>query len=676
MKFDLKIQRLIPRAASILCYCALAGVALGQAGCASSFGEWLHNGFKVGPEYHEPPVPLPEKWVDQSHPRVGVGEPNLAAWWDVFDDPVLTKLIHDAYAQNLTVRQAGIQILQAKIQRDVALSELLPQGQSLAAGYNHGEVSRNNGVAPGGGTTFGGALTPSLVTSPLSTPTTPIAGTTAAPIGNAGTTTTPTSPLISGVAPSGGGGVPTGTSRFFNNVATSLNLSWELDFWGLFRRNLEAADANVDQSMHNYNEIVIQLLANVATQYVELRTLQKRLELARLNVLLQEPLVAKLYQQYKAGIATSQPAYFQLKANLDNTKALIPPLEISLRQANNQLCILLGYPVRDLLPELGDGVVADPADPSKRAVHIPRPKDDRVVVGIPGNILLQRPDVLAMEKQLRIQAAQIGIAEAEMFPHIGINGSIGLAANRLSQLFNQQSWIGSIGPSLTWNILNYGRLLANVRSQNNQYQQYVLAYQQTILNADQDAENSLVGYLQSLEQSTHLKDSADAAVAASKYYYTQLATGYLPPAATSLSFYNQIFTIVNFQVTQQDVAAQAEGNIALNLILLYRALGGGWQIRQSDAPNAELPRRPQDVSEAGQGVRIPPNVKADGPPPSDSRLQVMGMPAPDSALESAGPQPVPPTGQMSVVDTAEAAQGTVSSRNGCAMLPPIRIDER
>jgi outer membrane protein TolC len=113
----------------------------------------------------------------------------------------------------------------------------------------------------------------------------------------------------------------------------------------------------------------------------------------------------------------------------------------------------------------------------------------------------------------------------------------------------------------------------------------VLAYQQTILNANQDAENALVAYLQSLEQSLHLQDSANAAVEVTKYYYTQLAQGYLPPAATSLSFYNQIFTAVNFQVQQQDAAAQAEGNIALNLILLYRALGGGWQIHVHETPN-------------------------------------------------------------------------------------------
>ena len=112
------------------------------------------------------------------------------------------------------------------------------------------------------------------------------------------------------------------------------------------------------------------------------------------------------------------------------------------------------------------------------------------MVGIPGNLLCARPDVIAAEQQLRNQSAQIGIAEAELLPHIGINGSIGLAASNVYKLFEANSGTGSIGPSLTWNILNYGRLLANVRFQNYQYQQFVANYQNTILSANQDAENA------------------------------------------------------------------------------------------------------------------------------------------------------------------------------------------
>jgi NodT family efflux transporter outer membrane factor (OMF) lipoprotein len=584
-------------------------------GC-TSFSDWAQNGFKVGPNYHASEPAVAPHWIDADDPRVRPGNPNIASWWEVFDDPELNRMIHVAATENLTARQAGLQIMQAQIQRNIARSELLPQAQSLLAQGTHGEFSNNNGFTPVPGPSSGTGLAPSAIVGPLATATAPIAGM-AAPLSLAGTTTTATSPLISGVAgASSAVGIPTGGSRFFNDLGTSMNLDWELDFWGLFRRNLEAANASLDQSMQNYNEIMVQLLANVATQYIEIRTLQKRLELARQNVRLQEPLVAKLEQQYKAGLASSKPAYFQLKSNLDNTRALIPPLEIGLRQANNQLCVLLGVPVHDLVPQMGNGYVADPRNPAERTVHIPRSKDDTLVLGIPGDLLLRRPDVQAMERQLRIQSAQIGIAEAEMYPHIGINGSVGVAADRLGLLFNQQSWVGSVGPSLTWNILNYGRLLANVRSQNTQYQQFVLAYQQAVLNANQDAENALVAYLQSLEQSKRLEESANDAIEVTRYYYIQLAGGYLPPAASSLSFYNQIFTAVNFQVQQQDAAAQAEGNVALNLILLYRALGGGWQIGLKDA--------------SSQGTQ---DVKSADPPQAPPTARI--VPAPGQVATSA-----------------------------------------
>jgi NodT family efflux transporter outer membrane factor (OMF) lipoprotein len=620
-------QDTLRRAGFALSFCACV---LGHCGCTTGISEYVHNGFKVGPNYHRPPVPLTEQWIDESSPQVHIGDPNLATWWEVFDDPILNGLIQRSFSRNLTLRAAGFQILAAKAQRAIALGELLPQSQTYALQYIHGEASRNGGAATAGGAAAGAALGPAAVLSPVMTSSAPIAGAgagttagVAAPT-SGGTVTTPTNPGIgSSIGGAGGGG---GGSRFFDNWATSLNLSWELDFWGLFRRNLEAADASLDQSVDNFDEMMVLLFANVASTYVEIRTLQKRLDLARRNVAQQEPLVAQFEQRYRAGVANSFPGYFQLRSNLENTKALIPLLEISLRQVNNQLCVLLGLPVRDLLPELGDGTGPDPRDPSKRVFRIPAPRDEAVVVGIPGDLLLRRPDVQAAEQQLRIQSAQIGIAEAEMYPHIGVNGSIGLAANSFNKLFSPGSGTGTIGPSLTWNILNYGRLLANVRLQNRNYQQSVATYQNTILNANQDAENALVGYLQSLEQSRHLQASADSAAQLTGYLIRQFKQGYLPPGAADTSaFINQLFTASNFQVTQQDAAAQAEGNIALNLILLYRALGGGWQIRPPDMLHFCPDTSPDDLT---LPVTAPQGAVPGAPPSTPMETLPEPKPAP------------------------------------------------
>jgi len=636
-----KSKHWIQRVAVLVSFCALAAAALVECGCTTGIGEYVRNGFKVGPNYQRPPVPLTPQWVDEGNPRVHVNDPNLATWWEVFDDPILNGLIQRSYSRNLTLRAAGFQILAAKAQRAIALGELLPQSQSYALQYTHSEASRNGGASVVGGAVAGAALAPAAILSPITSSTTPIAGVTPM-TGN--TTTTPTNPSV-GASLGGAGGVGAagaGAGRFFDNISTSLNLSWELDFWGLFRRNLEAADASLDQSVENYDEMMVLLFANVATQYVEIRTLQKRLVLARQNVAQQEPLVATYEKRYKAGIANSYPGYFQLKSNLENTRALIPLLEISIRQANNQLCTLLGLPVRDLLSELGDGLVPDPRDPSKRVVHIPKPRDEAVVVGIPGDLLLRRPDVQAAEQQLLIQSAQIGISEAEMYPHIGVNGSIGLAANSLNKLFSPGSWTGSIGPSLTWNIFNYGRLLANVRFQNRIYQQFVALYQNTILNANLDAENAMVAYLQSLEQSRHLQESADAAALLTAYLIRQFNLGYLPPGALDTgAFINQIFTASNFQVTQQDAAAQAEGNIALNLILLYRAMGGGWQIRPRDMRHFSPDHSPDDLSLPVTAAQLPSVEVAPPSTPIESlplpRPLPLPAPAPGAEKQDAVP---------------------------------------
>ncbi|HEX4591134.1 MAG TPA: TolC family protein [Gemmataceae bacterium] len=620
-----RVEERSPRMSRFVASVLGAAAVVGLGGC-TLLSEYLDNGFKVGPNYVRPPVPLSPKWIDEGDPRVAVGCPNLAEWWDVFGDPILADLVRRAYGDNRTLRAAAFHIMATAEQRRIAASELLPQSQTASFSYTHSQVSATGGAATGPSGFFGTGLAPPGSPPPVSVPSTPVAGQT-----DPGPGTTTTNVTTGGITNANGTPVGSGVGRYFNNWATGLNLSWELDFWGLFRRNLEAANATLDQSVFNRDETAVLVLADVATQYVEIRTLQRRLQLARRNVRQQEPLVALYERRYKQGIANSLPGYAQLRSNLENTRALIPQLEILLREFNNGLCSLLGIPAQDLTAILGDGTIPGPARPEDRAVRIPRPLDEAVVVGIPGEILLQRPDVKAAEQQLRIQAAEIGIAEAEMFPHIGINGSIGLASNQFGRLFEHRSGTGSIGPSLTWNILNYGRLLANIRLQNDVYQQQVNEYQQAILNANQDAENALNAYLRSIEQAEHLRLSAESAATLTDYLLRQFQTGYLPPGgADTGAFINQLFTALNFQVTQQDAAAQAEGNVALNLILLYRALGGGWQLRlgadgrgangcvlaepapptanlppANPVPQPPAPTNPPDLLPPPKGVEVP-----------------------------------------------------------------------
>src|SRR6185295_4414898 len=160
---------------------------------------------------------------------------------------------------------------------------------------------------------------------------------------------------------------------------------------------------------------------------------------------------------------------------LEQTEALIPELLISLRQTNNQLCILLGIPPEELQAKLGPAPI--PTTPPE------------VAVGIPADLLRRRPDVRRAERQAAAQSAQIGVAEAQFYPHIAITGTIGYSAEQFKNLFSPTALQGNVGPSVQWNILNYGRILNNVRLQEAGFQELVAAYQNTVLTAAQEAEN-------------------------------------------------------------------------------------------------------------------------------------------------------------------------------------------
>src|SRR5580658_10074688 len=157
MLYQPTARRSMQRGTAVLLFGLAAMAALGQTGC-TAMSDWLHNGFKVGPNYAAPPAPLPNQWIDANDPKVRHGDPNLCSWWDVFDDPVLTKLLHDSYANNLTIRAAGEQILQAQIARFIAKSELLPQAQNAVLGYTRNMSSVTGGVALGPGPISGTAL--------------------------------------------------------------------------------------------------------------------------------------------------------------------------------------------------------------------------------------------------------------------------------------------------------------------------------------------------------------------------------------------------------------------------------------------------------------------------------------------------------------------------------------
>ena len=476
---------------AIMRFAFIACFMVVAAGC-TSLGQWWHNGFKVGPNYARPGAPVECAWVDSADPRIKAGLADDCPWWTAFNDPTLNNLVQTAYRQNLDLRAAGTRILEARAQRNISVGNLFPQSQSALGAYAHAQISKN----------LGGLPFPSIL----------------------------------------------------NVWATGFNASWELDFWGRYRRAIESANANVDASVEGYSDALVLLLSDVATAYVQMRTYEQRLQYARNNVEIQQGSLRLAEQRFSNGVATELDVR-QARSNLAQTEALIPPLQAGRRQSSNQLCILLGMPVSDLANHLPPG-------------PIPRPPFE-VAVGVPADLLRRRPDIRRAERQVAAQSAQIGVAEADLYPQFGINGFLGYAANDFKDLFEAKSLLGFIIPQFQWNVLNYGRITNNVRVQEARLQTTTLQYQQTVLRAGREVEDALVGFLQAQQQAARLEEGVREVARSVELVVIQFRGG--------VTDFNRVYNTQTQLVNQQDGLATSQGNIALNLIQAYRALGGGWQ---------------------------------------------------------------------------------------------------
>jgi outer membrane protein TolC len=196
-------------------------------------------------------------------------------------------------------------------------------------------------------------------------------------------------------------------------------------------------------------------------------------------------------------------------------------------------------------------------------------------VDIPASLLQRRPDVRRAEREAAAQCAQIGIAEADFYPQVVVNGSLGWSSENLSNLFAGDSFQGSVGPTFRWRILNYGRVLNNMRGQDAKFQQLATAYQQTVLKANEEVENGLVRFRESQEEAKALTESVNAAKKAVDEAVAQYQGG--------LTDFNRVAVLQERLVQRQEQLAQAQGEIAIGLVGVYRALGGGWQIRLDNA---------------------------------------------------------------------------------------------
>ncbi|HEV8060086.1 MAG TPA: efflux transporter outer membrane subunit [Gemmataceae bacterium] len=528
---------------SFICLPFLFTAVVFTCGC-TSWREYVDNGFKVGPNYRKPPAPVAKDWIDASDQRVRGQSDDLSKWWTVFNDPVLDSLVCDAYRQNLSLRAAGMRVLQAQAQVAIDVGNLLPQTQTATGNFNWNALSRN------------------VANNFLSF---------SEPPGGAGGLTIPA------------------FKRWYGQWDQGFNLSWELDFWGRFRRAVEADSASLDASVENYDDVLVTLLGQVATNYAQMRITEQRIKYAQENVQLQIETLEIVEARFKRGTVTKLDVA-QATSTLEQTRATIPELRISLRQFNNQLCILLGIPPEELRAKLGPRPI--PTAPVEAAV------------GIPADLLRRRPDVRRAERQAASQSADIGVAEAEFYPHIAINGTWEYSAEFFKDLWSSKALAGSVGPTFTWNILNYGRILNNVRLQDAKFEELVATYQNTVLSAAQDVENGLVTFLEGQQRTKFQAASVTAAEEAVQIAVAQYKAGTVD--------FTRVTQLEQNLVIQQDTLAQAQGEIVTGLVQVYKALGGGWQIReQGCAPAAVLgDQAPHGAAEPAPAPQAMPLSKA------------------------------------------------------------------
>jgi NodT family efflux transporter outer membrane factor (OMF) lipoprotein len=460
----------------------------------------------VGPDFARPETGPNEAWYAADLKSLDTSAESLVDWWGVFNDPVLDRLVQLAHAQNNDLKVAGLRVLEARARLGIATGNLYPQTQVA-----FGDATRVQG-SESGANTLAGDLS-------------------------------------------------------FWQYNLGVGATWEVDFWGRFRRGVEAADADLLASIASFDETLVLLTAQVADTYVAIRTAEEQLRIARQNLALQQRSYEIVDVLYRNG-AESELDVQQALALLLSTQATIPGLETSLRQARHALSTLLGTAPGDV-SELLRGTVAIPGVPA------------RMAVGLPGDLLRRRPDVRRAELQAVAQNARVGIANADLYPSFTISGSLGLSAadstdttrtgaTGLGELFRGDSITYSVGPGFVWPFLNYDRIRNNIRVQDARLQQALIQYRESVIQAAREVEDALAALQGAQQQDEILEKAVTSARRSTDLSLLRYQEGFAD--------YQRVLDAQQRLFTQQGRYVANKGELALVVIALYRALGGGWEL--------------------------------------------------------------------------------------------------
>jgi outer membrane protein, multidrug efflux system len=345
-----------------------------------------------------------------------------------------------------------------------------------------------------------------------------------------------------------------GTGVEATAYAAGFDAGWELDLFGGVRRSVEAAEANLDASQEDLRDVLVSLMAEVAINYVDVRTYQARLTAAEINLAAQQESYDLNLSSYHAGLI-NQLAAEQAGYNLERTRALVPSLQTGLEAAKNRLAVLLGERPGNVHPELAE---------KKEIPAIPA----TMTIGIPAETLRLRPDIRKAERNLAAQTARIGVATADLYPKFRLSGTVGLQSLSSADLFQSDSRAWSVGPGVMWNLFDGGAVRRNIEVQTARQEQAMVAYESAVLRAQEEVENALTAYA---KEQLRL-DSLTRATAAAGRAYDLAKDQY----AAGLVDFNTVLDAQRSLQSLADELAVSRGTVTSNMIRLYKALGGGW----------------------------------------------------------------------------------------------------
>lgn len=348
------------------------------------------------------------------------------------------------------------------------------------------------------------------------------------------------------------GSFPQSTDHYYD---ASVSMSWEIDVFGSIRKRVKAQKENFAASKEEYTGVMVALAAEVASAYINLRELQQELEVIKKNCISQEEVLKITEVRYHTGLVAKLDVA-QAKSVLYSTKASIPQLEAGINQYITTLAVLLGMYPQDIRPALESiGTLPDYMEP--------------IGVGMPVDLLLRRPDIRGAERNVNAQAALLGASKADWLPKVFLKGSFGYAARDLKDLTKSKSMTYEIAPALSWTIFSGGQLVNASRLAKAQLDEAVNQFNQTVLTAVQETDHAMNAYRNSIKQIVALREVRNQGIETLKLSLELYKQG--------LSPFQNVLDAQRSLLSYENQLVQAQGGSLLQLIALYKALGGGWQ---------------------------------------------------------------------------------------------------